>query len=355
MKTRLALLLITGFCACNATYAIPVVTIDVLGTGPTGMEGQVSFWGSHAAAQAFFPGVPAIAGPEGETTMNGVQIVSGNGTDFLFDASPQGLTALFTPDIIVDNLPDIDGQVLFNTTSPSDFYIESVFPFSQQTDIIFAAGSVVHLPDIWWDPNANDTTLASEFTTFGAGTTQIITYYTAAPVCDFSGDLLCNAADINLMFAQGNLVTGVSVDADNPFDLNSDNNIDGADITEWLRLAGANNGYGGGDPNNPNAPFVRGDTDDLGNIAPMPRTVDITDFVNFLRGFTGSCGNWECGNFDGDDGVDATDFVALLPNFNAYLPNGQYGPGQAIPEPSTMVLLGCGALWLGYLLLRGSR
>ena len=36
---------------------------------------------------------------------------------------------------------------------------------------------------------------------------------------------------------------------------------------------------------------------------PNSRTVDITDFQNLLTGFTGSCVNWECGNFDGDNDV----------------------------------------------------
>ena len=63
-------------------------------------------------------------------------------------------------------------------------------------------------------------------------------FIAVGPACDFDSDVLCNVADINLMFAQGNLVTGVPVAAGNQFDLNSDNSIDGTDITEWLRLAG---------------------------------------------------------------------------------------------------------------------
>ena len=104
--------------------------------------------------------------------------------------------------------------------------------------------------------------------------------------CDFNGDTLCRVADIRMMVNQGDLVAGVSVGAGNQFDLNSDNTINEADITEWLDLTGTHNGYG--------SPMLRGDTDGLGNMSPTPRTVDITDFQNFLNDFTGSCVNWEC-------------------------------------------------------------
>ena len=166
------------------------------------------------------------------------------------------------------------------------------------------------------------------------------------PVCDFTGDLFCNVADINLMFAQGDLVMGVSVGTGNQFDLNNDSSIDNVDITQWLRLAGANNGYGAGDPNDPNAPYRRGETDDLARESPSTRTVDITDFENFLIGYTGVGFTWEVGNFDGDGDVDMTDFaVHFLPNFQA-AGGGSYGPGQSVPEPSAMLLLGLGGMLL---------
>ena len=42
-----------------------------------------------------------------------------------------------------------------------------------------------------------------------------------------------------------------------------------------LENAASVNGY--------TTPYVRGDTDDVGNIAPLPRDVDITDFNNLDR------------------------------------------------------------------------
>ena len=135
--------------------------------------------------------------------------------------------------------------------------------------------------------------------------------------------------------------------AGNQFDLNSNNIINQADLRQWLSLAGTENGYA--------SPFLRGDTDGVGNIFPASRTVDITDFDNFLNGFTGSCLNWRCGNFNGDNDVDITDFSNhFLPNF-IMTGGGTYGPNQSIPEPSTLLLLGMGGLLLAYLCCRRSR
>lgn len=169
----------------------------------------------------------------------------------------------------------------------------------------------------------------------------------AVPECDFDGDFACGLSDVNMMFSQGDLTVGVPTTAatDN-FDLIDNNSIDDADITEWLRLSGANNGYGGGDPNDSNAPFLRGDTDGLDEVDPNIRTVDITDFQNFLIGFTGSCATWECGNFNGDNDVDTTDFSNhFLPSFIA-AGGSTYGPGQAIPEPTTFTLASLSLLGL---------
>ena len=103
-------------------------------------------------------------------------------------------------------------------------------------------------------------------------------------------------------------------------DLDSDNDIDGDDITEWLSLTGTENSYG--------SPMLRGDTDNVGASSPTSRTVDITDFQNFLGGFTGAGSTWEVGNFNGDNVVDITDFSNhFLPSFAA-TGGGSYDPGR---------------------------
>ena len=169
----------------------------------------------------------------------------------------------------------------------------------------------------------------------------------ATPGCDFDGSG-CGLSDINLLMAQGDLTAGVAAGAGNQFDLNNDNTINELDIGEWLGLAGTSRGYASGS--------LRGDTDDLDidfDLNSSTRTVDITDFQNFLGGFTGAGSTWEVGNFNGDNIVDITDFSNhFLPNFAA-TNGGSYGPGQAIPEPSTIVLLVLGGVVLAGLVRRG--
>ena len=167
----------------------------------------------------------------------------------------------------------------------------------------------------------------------------------ASAPCDFDSDQLCNVNDINLMFTQGDLVAGVAdPGGTSKFNLTGDTSIDGQDISRWLELAAENNGYG-------TAPYLRGDTDHLGNISPAQRTVDITDF-NALADNYAPMGtvsgvfapNWHQGSFDGDGDVDLTDFNFLAGNYDT----GSYGAGQAgvTPEPTAALLLAIGGLFL---------
>ena len=117
--------------------------------------------------------------------------------------------------------------------------------------------------------------------------------------CDFDNNTFCNLVDINMLLAQGNLVTGVSGGA--PFDLVVDGTLNQSDVTEWLSAAATHNGY--------DTPYLRGDTDDVGATSPDIRDVDITDFnalgSNFNpNGMDDMLGNWDQGNFDGDGDTD---------------------------------------------------
>ena len=57
----------------------------------------------------------------------------------------------------------------------------------------------------------------------------------------------------------------------------------------------------------------------------------------------------------GDNFVDITDFNAhFLLNFIAITGGGTYGPGQSVPEPSTVLLLGLGGALLAYAFGRDS-
>ena len=149
-----------------------------------------------------------------------------------------------------------------------------------------------------FDANTNppfftdDTSQGNVFTSLGTATDPLVQGSVVAatvstqvrdntsmtiPSCDFTNDIAYDVDDINLMFPQGNLVTGVSVSAGNKFDLNGDNAINQDDVTRWLPDAASNNQYA--------TPHRREDTDDLGKISPAVRDVDITDFSSLATNF----------------------------------------------------------------------
>ena len=176
----------------------------------------------------------------------------------------------------------------------------------------------------------------------GGGTTHSLYALSLSGIpvapCDFDNDLACGLSDINLMYQQGDLVAGVATSvATEKYDLIDNNVIDQSDIATWLSQTASHNGF--------SSPFLHGDTDGLDQVNPHSRTVDITDFQNFLTGFTGAGLTWGVGNLDGDSDVDITDFSNLfLPNFSA-TGGGTYGP-RAAPESTTRLLLGLGGLLL---------
>ena len=160
--------------------------------------------------------------------------------------------------------------------------------------------------------------------------------------CDLNTDTVCDVADINQMFAEGDLVAGVASVSGNSADLDGNSLINGADIDVWLDSAARFNGYA--------SPYNRGDADNLGDISPAQRDVDITDFnalaTNFSPTGDGNPTNgpfWDQGNFDGDDDIDITDFNFLAANFS---PAGYGGSTTAIPEPAGFLLVATGLLVL---------
>ncbi len=155
------------------------------------------------------------------------------------------------------------------------------------------------------------------------------------PLCDFDGDLLCDIGDIDQLYSNGNLVTGVNSGPGSPMDLNGDLSLDNSDLNEWLILAGIENGF--------DSAFRRGDTDDIG--PGFTRDVDITDFNHLASNFDPSGANsgtnmWRQGNFDGDQDIDITDFNWLAISF---APTG-YGSSPkgttvVVPEPLAVHLM----------------
>ena len=172
----------------------------------------------------------------------------------------------------------------------------------------------------------------------GASFPYGLAFLTPSNTCDFTGDTNCNLADINLMFAQGDLVAGVAVGAGNQFDLISDLTLDNLDVTEWLSRAATKNSFP--------TPYRRGDTE-------LDRDVDITDFnalaVNFAATPVVPAPTFDEGNFDGDSDSDITDFNSLAVNFAA---SGYSGQSQSVPEPATVALCGLGCMLLLWTLSR---
>lgn len=161
-----------------------------------------------------------------------------------------------------------------------------------------------------------------------------------SPHCDFNLDEACDLADLNLLYAQGNLLTGVPVSVDTArFDLDGDHVLDTQDIADWLARSADEQGY--------SSPHRYGDTNGLSNAFPQSRRVDIVDFNQLVLAFSplgdGDPTNgpfWDQGNFDGDDDVDIADFNQLAMNFS---PLG-YSMVHAIPEPSSLVCFFFGCL-----------
>ncbi|MCH2131978.1 MAG: hypothetical protein MK179_22790, partial [Pirellulaceae bacterium] len=160
--------------------------------------------------------------------------------------------------------------------------------------------------------------------------------------CDLNGDTVCDVADINQMYAEGDLVAGVTSMPGNVADLDGNSQINGTDIDVWLDAAAQFNGY--------SSPYSRGDADNLGDISPTQRDVDITDFnilaTNFSPAGDGNPTNgpfWDQANFDGDDDIDITDFNFLAANFT---PVGYGGSTTSIPEPAEWLLVVTGVVLL---------
>ena len=196
----------------------------------------------------------------------------------------------------------------------------------------------LQLPDVQAVIDLDEITLSQiiELNT-GVSVLQENVFYVAEESrCDFSGDLVCDVQDIDLLYAQGNLVSGVSVPSENAFDLNGDLLLDQADLTQWLSEAAVVNGYA--------TSYRRGDSDNV--LSTGIRNVDITDFSqlsNFFdpTGAAGSANTWQRGNFDGDADIDITDFTLLTGNFSPSSYN------TAVPEPSVwMVILYSGLIFL---------
>lgn len=138
---------------------------------------------------------------------------------------------------------------------------------------------------------------------------------------DFNASGQYDPEDIDMLYAQ---IPGSSPPADASYDLTGDGSIDQADVDE-LVLQLMNRRYGDAD---------------------LDQDIDITDFNSLSSHFdpSGIHLRWDNANFDGDGDVDITDFNTISNNF---APDGYNG--NAIPEPSTIVLWLFGSLVAGWM------
>ena len=150
----------------------------------------------------------------------------------------------------------------------------------------------------------------------GRSNTGIIVDPTAG-ICDFDNDADCDLADIDSLTAVGNLVVGVIEGFDPKFDLTNDNLVNEADLSEWLLLAGQENGFAG--------PLLRGDANLDGTINPADLNVV---GINWLQNaqFSG-------GDFNGDGIVDPADLNFLGIGWLNVVPPA-VANAAAVPEPS---------------------
>ena len=146
------------------------------------------------------------------------------------------------------------------------------------------------------------------------------------PLCDFSGDSLCDLSDIDDLFDQGDLVAGISAPG-SAYDLTGDGTLNGDDVEVWMAEAATENGQA--------SAYLSSDSDLDGDI-------DLSDFTrlteNFRPGTSGAL--FSTGDGDGDGDVDLGDYTRLASSF---APLG-YTEAAAVPEPNSLVLFSLGGV-----------
>ncbi len=181
---------------------------------------------------------------------------------------------------------------------------------------------------------------------------------TAEP-CDFNGDNVLDAADLDVMTRQGDLVAGMKWSMDTPLYhklflteggvIDNNSTVDGDDITQWLADAATVNGH--------DSPYLVSDSN-------LDRTVDINDALNLFGNYDGGDATdkvFSQGDLNGDGSVSLNDVLALIGDYDG---GAGYdttdgltdmvfryddstvttGNATCIPEPASMALLGLGGL-----------
>jgi hypothetical protein len=142
--------------------------------------------------------------------------------------------------------------------------------------------------------------------------------------CDFDDDGLCNTVDIDLLGKE--IIAGTN---DTAFDMNSDGAVNLADQDQWRADAADKNGFA--------EPYLNGD-------ANLDGSVTAPDLNALGSNWQTSPDPWSSGDFNADGFVDAGDLNLLGTNWQKSIPLA--AAGQAVPEPSSLVLLAIAGLAL---------
>ena len=203
-----------------------------------------------------------------------------------------------------------------DTTLAGDLEVELIDSFLPQVGDTFSLFSLE--PEVALQGDFNDILLPDLETglwdssgLLSSGNLLVIS--TIPNPCSWGGDASCNTADLDALYTVFN--TSVPP-TDALFDLNADNVVGEADLTEWLSLAATANGY--------NSPYLRGDTDLDHDVD----TVDLTGMIMHYTGATGSGTTWLTGD------TDTVDLTTAIINFT-----GARNAAAAVPEPSSLLLL----------------
>ena len=142
--------------------------------------------------------------------------------------------------------------------------------------------------------------------------------------CDFDDDGSCNTVDIDLLGKE--IIAGTN---DTAFDMNSDGAVNLADQDQWRADAADKNGFA--------EPYLNGD-------ANLDGSVTAPDLNALGSNWQTSPDPWSSGDFNADGFVDAGDLNLLGTNWQKSIPLA--AAGQAVPEPSSLVLLAIAGLAL---------
>ena len=110
---------------------------------------------------------------------------------------------------------------------------------------------------------------------------------------DLNQDGVSDVADLDLLIAQRPAITSNVTPATSRLDLNGDELIEAADLTEWLSLAATENGL--------SSQYLEGD-------ANLDGSVDAPDLNAVGRNWVSDTSAWSEGDFTGDGTVDAPRF-----------------------------------------------